>query len=169
MKFDILMLSITGFSIVTVIQDLKSRKVSNQIIIIGLLITIFELLYFNGFSGLRDGISGFILIFISGYIFWKFSILGAGDVKVMSIIGLSIPGLYSLEFLFYAFVWGSLMGIIALVLDKSLIHESKIFNFHPVMTIKSPTVKNHKIPFTVAIFFGILTFWVLQGKGVHFL
>lgn len=169
MNFDISILSILGFSFVTIFQDLKSRRVSNKIIIIWFLVTLIELLFLNGWSGLISGFSGFLLVFISGFIFWKFSILGAGDVKVMSVIGLTIPGLYSLEFVFYAFVWGSLLGVIALALDKSLIQESKIFNFHPVMTMKSQTVKNHKIPFTVAIFFGILTFWVLQGKGVHFL
>jgi prepilin peptidase CpaA len=123
----------------------------------------------GGLGAVSTGLFGGLSCLGVGFLLWRFGVLGAGDVKVMSVLALSLPWARSLEFLFYSLVWGSVLGAVALLLDKTLFQESRVLNFHPMMTIRSQRVKNHKIPFTVGILFGILTVWLLDSKGVYFL
>lgn len=169
MNLDLTKLVILFLSLGAIAQDLISRKVSNRSVRISALILISVIVWNGGFSNLLIGLGGSLVCFGLGFILWRFGVLGAGDVKVMAVIALSLPWARSVELLFYSLVWGSVLGVVALLLDKTLFQESRVLNFNPMMTIRSNRVKGHAIPFTVGIFFGILTVWLLDSKGVYFL
>lgn len=157
------------FGLLSVVQDLRSRKVSNKTIAAGFIVILLSSAYLNEFNHVLSGLGGFVTTLFVGFILWRFGVLGAGDVKLMALMALSLSWERSLEFMFYSLAWGSLLGVFALILDKSIVQEMRLLNFNPIMTIRSSGVKGHKIPFTVAIVFGLLTLWVLQSKGVFFL
>ncbi len=169
MYFDILKIIITLFGFLAVYQDLNSRRVSNNFIIFSFFLIVLTSLMTNDWHNFILGLGGFAAVLSSGIVLWRFRVLGGGDVKVMAIMALSIPWARGLEFIFYSLVWGSFLGVFSLLLDKSFLQESRILNFHPIMTIRSSRVKDHKIPFTVGILLGIATTWILVGKGVVFL
>ncbi len=169
MNLDLTKLVILFLCLGAVAQDLTSRKVSNKSVVLAFLSLLAVIGFVGGISSLSAGLLGGLFCFGVGFLLWRFGVLGAGDVKVMAVLALSLPWARSLEFLFYSLVWGSILGGIGLLLDKTLFQESRILNFHPMMTIRSHRFRNHKIPFTVAILFGILTVWLLDSKGVYFL
>jgi prepilin peptidase CpaA len=152
-----------------VLQDLLSRRVANQAVLAAFLILILSVFYIGGWGLLLQGFLSSTLVLLVSFLLWRFGVLGAGDVKVMVALALTLPWSRGLEFVFYSLCWGAIMGLLALLIDKNLLHEAKILNFHPILTIRSLRVKNHKTPFTVAILLGILSSWLLDSKGVYFL
>lgn len=158
-----------GICLGAVLQDLISRKVKNSSIIVGFFVVVGVVLASSGVAGLTSGLLSALLVFSIGFLFWMFGVLGAGDVKVMALVALTLVWQRSLEFFFYSFVWGGLLGVLSLGLDKNLLREAKALNFHPIMTIRSLRVRNHKVPFTVAILLGLVSLWLLAEKGVFFL
>ena len=102
--------------------DLKKRKIYNKVILLGVIIGLVGNIYFQGVSaGLPFALKGFflgigllIIPFISGG-------LGAGDVKLLGVVGIY----KGVEFTFYAFLlsalWGGLFSVIILVKQKRLL------------------------------------------------
>lgn len=166
---DITHLIVLGICLGAVLQDLISRKVANQSILLGGGLVVLSLMFIQGWAGLSAGLLSALAVFSVGFLLWRFGVLGAGDVKLMSVAALVLPWQRGLEFVFHSFVWGAVLGALALLLDKNLLREAKILKFHPIMTIRSLRVRNHKVPFTVAILLGLIATWLLDSKGVHFL
>lgn len=158
---------VISLSAISVLQDLLSRKVSNRILLVGLSLILIHLVYTVSWAQFFSGLASGLMVFGIGFVFWRFKVLGAGDVKLMSIIALTFSWQRSLEFVFFSFLWGSVLGLIALGLDKHLVREARLFNFHPLLTIRSSRVKGHKVPFTVGIMLGVLTIWMFESKGVQ--
>ena len=169
MSFDILKILILFFCIFTVFQDLRTRKVTNTLIVCGFFSLLIARFYIEGFNGVLTGFFASTAVLLTGYFLWQFKVLGAGDVKVMTVVGLVFSWERGLEFIFYSFAWGALLGLISLFLAKSFFIESRLVNYNPIMSIRNPSVKNHKVPFTVAILVGLLSTWVLSSAGVYFL
>jgi prepilin peptidase CpaA len=169
MTFNIVEAMALGICGAATIQDLTSRKVNNYLVLGGVLVLITMTQFYFGSSALVRGLGGGATVVITGYLLWRARVLGAGDVKLVAMMALATNWSGALEFFFYSLVWGSLLGVFALMFDRALIMESRALNFHPGMTIKSSRVKGHRIPFTVAILLGFLSLSVLSSKGVHFL
>lgn len=166
MKFEILKFIIALFGILAVYQDLSSRRVSNSLVLISFFTILLSSFIVNDWQTFVQGLGGFSTVLGGGLILWVLRVLGGGDVKVMSIMALSLSWDRSLEFVFYSLFWGGALGVLALILDKSFLQEIRILNFNPTMTIRSTRVKGHKIPFTVGILLGMASSWVLMSKGL---
>ncbi len=106
--------------IVAVVQDFKSRKISNRLILTGLLLSL-------AFGILTDGMSQipYILLNISFpvitlYLLYLLGVLGAGDIKLFSIIG----GFTNLKMLtvcvMASFFAGAVLGVIKMLYNRNL-------------------------------------------------
>jgi len=170
MSFDLIKLVVLIFCIGSVLFDLRFRRVPNYFILLGLGIT-FSVCIFNSMSWIFVGthLTSVLVTLITGFILWRFGALGAGDVKVLAVAAISFEWKSSLEFFFYSLAWGALLGMTALILEKGLVTVVNKFNFNSIMTIRTLGIGDHKIPFTVAVLFGLLSAWLLESKGVHFL
>lgn len=158
------------FCLVCIYQDLSSRKVSNRVVLVGLFISILVVTLTAGASGLLLGLGGFATAFGLGFLLWRFNVLGAGDVKVLSVLALTLSWKLAIELVFYSLVWGSLLGIASFFLEGGFLRSLAQLNFSAIMTIRNLRVfRDHKIPFTVAIFLGLFSVWLLDSKGVHWL
>lgn len=169
MTLDVLKLVVLSFCVGAVLFDVYSRKVPNSFILGGVITVCVGIVISLGWFAIFPGFLSFITVFITGYFLWRFKVLGAGDVKVMAVVALSMTWQNGLEFCFYSFVWGSFLGVISFILQKGLINFVNIFNLNTIMTIRSLGMGEHKVPFTVAILLGVFSVWLLDSKGVHFL
>lgn len=169
MSLDLLKIVILTFCVVAVFFDLRLRKVPNLFILVGLSLVFITAFSYLGWKPFVSNLLSVGVVFITGYLLWRFRVLGAGDVKVMAIAAISLNWTSGLEFCFYSLVWGSILGVTSLVLEKGLVGVANKFSFNSVVTIRTLGFSEHKIPFTVAILLGILSIWLLEAKGVHFL
>ena len=107
--------------LVCLITDLKYMKIYNFILIPALIIGVLLNFYYHGRQGLFDSFMGFTLGFIILIIPFIFGGIGAGDVKLLAVIG-AIKGP---SFIYYAAlamgVAGGIISIVALIYQKRLI------------------------------------------------
>lgn len=169
MSLDLLKIVTLTFCVIAVFFDLRLRKVPNAFILVGLSLIFITAFSFLGWKPFITNLLSVGAVFITGYLLWRFRVLGAGDVKVMAIVAVSLQWKSGLEFCFYSLAWGSILGMITLVLEKGLAGIANKFSFNSIVTIRTLGFSDHKIPFTVAILFGVLSIWLLETKGVHFL
>ncbi|MGI6436297.1 MAG: A24 family peptidase [Syntrophomonadaceae bacterium] len=111
--------------LIAVVVDLRSRRIPNILIGLGLVLAIGYNIYTSGLSGTLFSLKGLgvgmlllILPFMSGG-------MGAGDVKLLGMIG-AFKGSW---FVFNAFIfmalWGGLIIVIILIHKKQLVHTVK--------------------------------------------
>lgn len=96
-----------------------------------------------------------VLAFISLLAFsplYFFRVLGAGDVKIISVLVLFTSFTDASSIFAYSLFWGLLIGIFKLSLGGDL--NLFVQNFY----LKSGTTKSSKVPYAVALLLGWLTF-----------
>lgn len=100
--------------------------------------------------------AGFLFLVLTPLVF--LGALGAGDIKLLFVFCLLTQPTTTLWVLAYSLVWGLMMGLIKLSLAGELV------TFTQSLVLRTPQVKNQKIPYTVALLLGWLT--VLSVGGV---
>ena len=122
-----------GFVIAAVVTDLRSGKISNRLILTGLGVALIHRLLQEGSAGLLTGVIQISLPVIILYLFFLIGALGAGDIKLFSLIG----GFVTFEELnicvITAFVLGAIWSLLRII-------------------TKGP----RKIPFSVVILGGLI-------------
>lgn len=102
-----------GLVLVAVIFDIKERRIPNQVIIIGLLAAFLNHLLRGDYTGLILSLQG--LAFGTGLLLIPYLLggFGAGDVKLLGMIG----ALKGAAFVFNTFLWMAVIGgIIAVII-----------------------------------------------------
>ncbi len=169
--FDI---SLLALLLVCSYTDLKKRKIYNAVILSGLVIGFAGNVYLQGVSvGLSFALKGFflgigllIIPFIGGG-------LGAGDVKLLGVVGIY----KGIEFTFHAFLlsalWGGLFSLVVLVKQRRLLLVLKnmgtsllvlflsgfTVNTLPATDSSSP---EFSIPYAPAIALGVLLVYLFS-------
>ncbi|WP_409254400.1 prepilin peptidase [Bacillus sp. SCS-153A] len=119
---DILLLLILAVCVVT---DLKSRKIYNKVIFPSLLLTLVLHSIFGGFSGLLDSLLGFAVGLGLLLIPYLMGGMGAGDVKLLALIG-AIKGVgFVLTTSFYMALLGGVIALAILLLRKGFFQRVK--------------------------------------------
>lgn len=104
-----------------VYRDLKSYKISNLLIVIGILIGFaFQICEF-GRKGIISGLFGSFLPILLLFILFLFKALGAGDIKLFSVVGSFYGASFVFQTIIIAFLLGGLISIIHLVKSKQVI------------------------------------------------
>lgn len=86
-KFVVLSL-MSGILSVAVLTDLRRHRIPNQLVVIGLLLGLITQLVVNGPRELGLGILGALLGLACFMPFYALRAMGAGDVKLMAVVGL---------------------------------------------------------------------------------
>lgn len=100
----ILQLNILVFTAVASVMDLKWWKVKNLWILIGAAGGVAYQLFSSEAAGILQGIIGSILPIVLLGAFWYLRLIGAGDVKMFSVIGLWTGGVLILEFMLFSLI-----------------------------------------------------------------
>ena len=140
-----------------VIEDLRSRKVKNSVVLICLGIAAISQFFFGGWSGLLIGGSGFLTAFLLHVPLVYARVLGAGDMKIMMAFGLSTNWQAVLSTALFALLWGALLGLTrALISGKILSLVTNTFKITYTRASLDDKELN-QIPYTVALLFGWLS------------
>ena len=152
--------------IVGVIDDLRSRKVHNWLILLLLGVALATTTYFNGWNGLKMGGLSLTVALVSCLPLVLTKIMGAGDMKLLMVFGIVVDPMTVVWVLVYSFVWGAILGVAQALLNKD--GFNLLMNTFNIATGGGKQInksKLHKVPYTVALFFGWLTQLSLTGFG----
>ncbi len=120
--------------------DIRERIISNKIV----LYLLFFILPLSWLRYEQIFIIPSIIALIIGFIIFSLKAIGAGDVKLITVLLLSLPGDQILSFFLFTTLYGLLLIIIGWLFFKE-------------------SIKNHGLPYGVAISLGFLTnsilFW----------
>lgn len=168
MIFDILLIITL---VICCITDLKVRKIYNKIIFPILFSVLLLQLILNGFSGLKISLLGFasgIAILIIPFILGG---LGAGDVKLLALIGALKGGIFAINTALYMFIIGGAIALIIIIFHKETMNFFKSFVYfllglvsgHRYNLVFSTTPFIQKFPYSIAIAGGALISLLLKG------
>lgn len=147
-----------------IINDLKSRKVRNFLVLLLLITSLANVYFFAGWEGFKWGGLSLLVALGSCLPLVLTRIMGAGDMKLLMAFSVGVSPISVFLVLIYSFVWGALLGILQAVLKGD--GMNLLNNTLAIVTGGKKAVseeKLHRIPYTVALFFGWLTQLSLTG------
>ncbi len=114
--------------------DLKTREIPDKLIIIGIITSIFVVIFTQNYFGLLIG----PLVFVVGALFNKKGLIGGGDVKVFAVLGTLLPLkilFIASASMFLALAYTILVYSYNYALKTSDNEPLKAFKFVPFITI----------------------------------
>lgn len=149
-----------------VIEDIRTRKIRNNVALGALAVAFVTVLVMDGFSGLAAGVFG--LLTAAGILFplYLVKILGAGDVKIFAAFGMSSDSSTVLFVAIASLFWAAILGVLQIILKGEL--GNLIANMKSLLLKREAIEKTklHQIPYSVALLMGWLThLTVLQAGG----
>ena len=129
-----------GIVLTAVVYDLRFRKIPNRLILIGLGAGMLRRMYLEGGAGLITGLLFFLLPILFLYFFFLLGALGAGDIKLFSIVAIFLNAKQILRCGLWMFVIGGVWSL-ACVMHNALCRNRDKIN---------------TIPFSVAILGGLV-------------
>jgi prepilin peptidase CpaA len=139
------------------VDDLRSRKVHNVLVLTLLPAVVAASLYYRGLDGSLTGVGAFVLALIATIPLFAFGILGGGDVKLFAVFALALDPASMFYTLFYSVIWGAAYGVTRAALQKEL--PTLVRNTYRLTANKQrlQTQEFHKIPYTFALLLGWFT------------
>ena len=152
----------------SVVDDLRSRKVHNSLVIAIFVIALVAAAFQSGWSAPFEVPPSILAAFVFCLPLYLIKAIGGGDVKLLIALSplMSWPEVgWTLVF---SLVWGAVLGIMMMITKKEF--RSFAQNLKS-MALRNPVNRQHlhKIPYTIAIFFGYLTQASLAQRGVSLL
>lgn len=153
------------------ITDLRVRKIYNKVIFPILFLVFLLQLFLNGFSGLTNSFLGFSSGLAMLIIPFALGGIGAGDVKLLALIGAMKGWSFAISTAFYMFIIGGLIALVVIIANKETVKFFKnIFCFlaglfkgyyHKLVIPQNPFLL--KFPYSTAIAGGALISFMLKG------
>ncbi len=145
-----------------VVNDLRERKVRNPIVLAGFAVGVITALTTAGLQGLMIASLSLLTAIVAILPMYLMRVIGGGDVKLFAAVSLFLNWKAVLITLFASLIWGSVLGVAQVIMQG----KGKAFA-HNMMAValrtKLQDTQVHKIPYTVALFFGFLSSLVWQG------
>lgn len=162
--FNFLMFTIVFVALFT---DLAHRKVYNNLIIIGLTLSLIMQIYTKQSDGLLIWLLGLVVGLICTFPFFLVKGMGAGDVKLLGVIGCFVGPKLILITVLATFIFGGLFSIVYVIATnniKQLIVNLKLLTFPLLLhgtgvNLKPADIREKSVgrmPYVVPIFFGII-------------
>ena len=145
-----------------VADDLRSRKFHNWLFLTCVGLGLVAVIAIDGISGLHLSLLGFLLGFVVLLPFVLLKMIGAGDMKLLAAFGLIAGTAAVLPVILYGFVWGAIFGVFRVVGNgqgRSLVNNL----FSIVMLRQRQGLELHRMPFTVGLMMGWVTYLTLRS------
>jgi prepilin peptidase CpaA len=144
------------------VLDIKTRKIPNWLTINGLLLGLLINIYLLGFKlGLFYGLGGVALALLVCIIPFALRVLGAGDVKLLMLIGAFLGYYAILWVLIFTALSGGLMAVIFLVVKGDIRSYWNHIFYKTVMPGKNGL--KAKLPYSIAILCGLVLTLISQA------
>ena len=147
------------------IDDLRSRKVHNVLVITGLCCALAASFYFRGLDGTYAGIFALLLALIVTIPLFATGVLGGGDVKLFAVFAVVVDPLSMISTLAYSIVWGALFGLTRAATERQLPVLVRNTTRLGRRNHRAAKTTLHKIPFTFALLLGWFTQLTLLRLG----
>lgn len=144
-------------------MDIKQRRISNRLILTGLCIAVVRRCIQKGMIGIVEVLflSSFPVIVL--YLLFLIGVLGAGDIKLFSLIGSFLNFKQLVMCMVYAFVTAAIFSLGKLLLHgnfKTGLHNGMMYLFRlskgEKEAYQSEDKKEHTICFSIPVLIGLL-------------
>ena len=142
-------LILSGFLICAVYTDMTQTRISNRLIALGLVLGIFFRIMTEGYMGVLFFVVNIFIPVILLYLLFQTHVLGAGDIKLFSMLGAFISTEQLLNLMVLAFCVGALLGI-----------GKKVYQF---IFLKRELGELTQIHFSPAI---LIAYLIIIGRGI---
>lgn len=150
--------------IVGVVDDLRSRKVHNVLVLSLLPAVLVASLYFRGWEGTLAGLLAMVLALVVTIPLFSVRVLGGGDVKLFALFALAVDSPNMFWTLVYSLIWGAMFGLTRAALQRQLL--TLVRNTYRLASRQKLQVQElHKIPYTFALLLGWFTQLTLLRAG----
>ncbi len=157
--------------ILAVFFDQRERRIPNALILVGLILGIGLNFYLGSFSGfiisLKGLATGIVLLFIP----FVMGGMGAGDVKLLGVVGAFKGALFAFYTFVFMALWGGLIAVILLLIRRQLIQTlrrlwaSALLALFKVQKIKESVESSNSgvcFPYALAIALGAVTSYFIK-------
>lgn len=152
----------SGILLAGVVDDLRTRKFHNWLFLTCAAIAFITVLILGGPQALIRASLGFFSGFFLLLPLVLMKIIGAGDLKLMAAFGAATDWNAVLMVSIYALIWGAIFGVVRVVVSKQAPAFAR--NMMQLAMFKSVQgIEVHKIPYTIAIAMGWMTFVIAGG------
>lgn len=117
---------VTGILILAVILDLRTYRIPNGLILIGIVFHAGWRFCREGCSALPDILAGIMIPILVLFLLYRLRMLGAGDIKLFAVIG-GGAGLEILNIMLYSFLAGGILAIVHMLYHRSLVNRLQTF------------------------------------------
>ena len=109
-----------GLLLIAVIFDLRERRIPNLLILIGIVMAVIYQVYIGGYTGLLFSLQG--LVIGIGLLLIPFIVggIGAGDVKLLGMIGAFKGSAFAVSSFLWMSLWGGLIAVVLLIIQGRL-------------------------------------------------
>ena len=102
------------------VADLKWQRVPNQLILLGYLVGLMARVSGEGLHGASEGVLAGLLTIAAFYIFYMIGAVGAGDVKLLSVIGLTEGIAFAGQTALYSLFAAGLAAVIFMIKKRQV-------------------------------------------------
>jgi prepilin peptidase CpaA len=160
--------------VICFLTDLREQKIYNKVIFPSLIIAIILHTIFYGYSGLKLSLLGFLVGFCILLVPYLLGGIGAGDVKLLALIGAIKGSIFVLNTALYMGLLGGAIAVAIIIWHKETINFIKglllwIASFFYGTRYKpefSTTVMLKKYPYGVAITAGAAICLIFKGAWI---
>ncbi len=141
-------------------DDLATRKVHNWLFLVCTSFALILAFYLGGSEGLMVGILGFLAAIAALLPLVLANIVGSGDMKILAAFGCASNWNAVFSVALLSLVWGAVFGVLRVLLQG----QGRLFinNLIAIVTRKPrETFAVHRMPYTIALFFGWLSYLTL--------
>lgn len=150
--------------VVGVVDDLRSRKVHNVLLLSLAPVLVGASFYFNGWEGMTAGVMSFLLALILTIPLFMTGVLGGGDVKLFALFAFCVDPNSMFNTLVYSVVWGGVFALTRAMIQNRLLMLLR--STYKMTTRYRPQPQEiHKIPYTFALLLGWFTHITLMRAG----
>ena len=150
--------------------DLRQGKIPNSLICAGMLCALTGRLLGSGPGGLANGLLGALLLFLLTVWLWLFRMIGAGDVKLLSMAGSFAGPVMAFRFLILSFLFGSLISLVLLIRRGNIHSRFQYFAVYIQTLIRTGKVRPYlpgvtedgKMCFSVPVLAGVVSALLLE-------
>lgn len=156
--------------VLAVYQDLQSYKIRNETILLGFILGVLFAVYHGSYTAFLMYSFGMLLPILLLFPLFLFRMFGAGDIKLLSIIGLFLGPKQGLSIIIIAIIVGGIQAIVLLLKNRNLRERLRyLFHFLQKENTKisegyySVSVDGYKnamhfsIPILIALLYSILS------------